>query len=194
MSYIRTVTDYINTSIKTREIRKNEQLLKSARIIGERYGIKRGVKKRGMLEVDGKKGLLKYNIYGKSHEELLQHARLLKGHLGIDEYTTQGKEVMSEKTKKAFEKFRKNNDLFRDTTEEEYITLTKMFGLLGDSLVEKYDSTNLRNIFMDYYEDKGISRNFVDIARDIYRENSGASQEDLAELLREAIDDLKNQM
>ena len=194
MNYIRTVTDYVNSSIKSREIRKNEQLLKSANIIGERYGIKRGIKKRGMLEVGGKKGLLKYDIYGKSKDELLTHARLLKAHLGIDEYTKVGREIMNEKMKRAYEKFKKF-DVFSDTSEDEYIALVNVFGQMGADLVEKYGSDEIRNLFLDLRsENAGLSKNFVDIARDIYRENSGISNEDLAELLYDAIEDLKNQM
>lgn len=190
MEYIRTVTDYINTTIRNRSINKSEPVLKSARLIGKRYGIKRVAKGKGRLDINGTKGLLKYNIWGKSHDELLAHARLLKSHLSIDEETTLGQQIMSEKLKSQYESFIEN-DLFGDVSEKEYVALVNVFGQLGSDLVEKYSSTELRSLFIDLRrKDRGMSRNFVDIARDVYHDNQGLSQEKLVEKLREAIEDM----
>jgi len=205
-SYIKTVTNYVNKTVQNKSINKNIQVLKSAKIIGERYGLKKGTKGKGTLMIEVKKGtrfeaktgVLKYGYSGKgiTKEDLLAHARLLKSHLGIDEYTTVGEKLLEENREKWYESFISQGP-YSDMTREEYNDLVKVFGAMGSKLVEKYGSKNIVTLFTDMRRDsKGASTNFVDLAREVYNDpnNKGLDTWQLSIKLEEKITELLSNM
>lgn len=180
-SYIKQATEEINKSIKVRGT-GNEQVDKSIKFLQAEGGIKKV--KVGNTQVN-KIGL---GYSKKTKAELLKQARLLKQHIGIDDYTKQGKSMFSEREDKAYKKAAKT--LFKDRdiklSKTEYRRLVDVFGGLGESLLSKLSSDQVAYMFSE----KGANmstEDFTNIIKEVVEENPGLSRTKTLDLIYERL-------
>lgn len=156
-SFIRKATKEVNKSIKKKGT-GNAQLDKSINFLKKRGGTK---KEKGIEKV----GL---HFSGKKKRDLYEQARLLKSHFQIDMYTKRGKDFLLEREEKAYGTFLKDRDV--NLSKTDYRRMVEIFGMLGDSIVEKLSSVQLSNLF-SYSSDRLSNDEFFDIVYGVYTEN-----------------------
>lgn len=152
-SYIREATRTINKSLG--EIEGNDVLETSLNRLKEASGVKSRAGKLGM-------GL------GKKKDDLLRQARMLKGHFGLDVYTSNADEYIEEKVFRAYESYKKNNKA--DLSFNDYLELTNIFGGLNDTIFEVLGSEQVRKYYQTY-SSKTNSKTITDLITDIYNDH-----------------------
>lgn len=171
--YIKQATSTINSTID--ELYLDDRLERSFNIIADKYGTYRN-KLTTMSK--GKK------------DDLLRYARLLKSHLNLDDYTSYGKEKVDKKVQKGFTTYIMNaGNLHKDLTISDFNNISKMFSKLSNDLVQRYGSQELIDLWTAREQsDMNISaQDFASMAIDIYNNNKGITNEELADLFREEL-------
>ena len=152
-SYIREATRTINQSLD--EIAGNEVLETSLNRLKDASGVK------------GRGGKLGLGL-NKNKNALLMQARMLKGHFGLDVYTSNADEYIEEKTIRAYATFKERSK--KDISLNDYLELVNVFGGLESTILEALSSKQVRAYYTKY-ADKTNSKNMTELLTELYEDH-----------------------
>lgn len=124
-----------------------------------------------MSNIGSYRGKLIQKTDKMTKEQLLTRAALLRGHFRIDADSVMIETELTEKSKKAYQQLKKTLGEDEDFTEDVYKELVKVYGGLGEAVLEKLDSYQVASMYNEYrYFSKGEAYSLLDLILQVYDE------------------------